>query len=177
MRAETVTEYMWNEEQGFFFDFEYMTHRKSDVYSLANFYALWTGLATTEQARRIVEHLPDFLHPGGLATTMHSDEWDGDSPTQWAYPNGWAPLQWIATCGLKKYGYDTEAELVARAWIGNNLTNFNANGVFREAYNVVSPDMPPRPGLYPPQLGFGWTNAIFVDMCKKYLTDEELQLV
>lgn len=177
VRAETVTQHLWNEEEGFFFDFDYITHQQSKVWSLANFYALWSGMATTEQARRIVESLHKFMHRGGLATTKNSDEWDGDTPTQWAYPNGWAPLHWIAAHGLRSYGYYDEAELVVRSWLGNNLEHFNKHGVFREAYNVVNPDLPPRPGLYPPQLGFGWTNAVFIDLAKKFLSEDELLLV
>lgn len=176
-RAETVTQYLWNEEKGFFFDFDYITHQQSEVWSLADFYALWSGLATTEQAKRIVGNLPDFAHQGGLATSKSPDEYIGDIPAQWAYPNGWAPLHWISALGLSKYGYDKQADHVARLWLNNNVEHFLKNGVFREAYNVVNPDMPPKPGLYPPQIGFGWTNAVFIDLAKKYLTPEELQLV
>lgn len=176
-RAKTVTKYLWNEDNGFFFDFDYLTQQQSEVWSLASFYALWSGLATTDQARRIVENMHHFMHRGGLATSRSSDEYDGDMPTQWAYPNGWAPLQWIVAHGLRSYGYYNEAELVVRTWLGNNLDHFDKHGVFREAYNVVDPTMPPKPGLYPPQLGFGWTNAVFVDLCKKFLTPDELQLV
>ncbi|MGI9027538.1 MAG: trehalase family glycosidase [Candidatus Saccharimonadales bacterium] len=175
-RAETVTKYLWNEEKGFFFDFDYLTHQQSEVWSIASFYALWSGLATDEQARRLVENLRHFMHRGGLSTTRSPDEYHGDAPTQWAYPNGWAPLQWLIAHGLHSYSYHTEAELVARTWLGNNLDHFASHGVFREAYNVVDPGMPPRPGLYPPQLGFGWTNAVFVDLAKKFLTPAELAL-
>ncbi len=176
-RAESVTKYLWNEDKGMFFDFDYITMQQSDVWSVANFYALWSGLATKEQAKRIVDNMHHFMHSGGLATTRHSDEYDGDMPTQWAYPNGWAPLQWIAAHGLKSYGYYDEAELVARTWLTNNLEHFVKNDVFREAYNVVDPNLPPKPGLYPPQLGFGWTNAVFIDLAKKFLSEEELLLV
>lgn len=176
-RAHTVTEYLWDEEQGFFFDFDYMTMKHSSVWSLASMFALWSGLATPDQAKRIVENLYSFLHQGGLSTSRHPDEYDGDVPTQWAYPNGWAPLQWLTVHGLQSYGYTAEAEMVARTWINNNLNHYRANGVFREAYNVVDPNLPPKPGLYPPQLGFGWTNAVFVDLSKKFLSKDELLLV
>lgn len=176
-RAATVTEYLWNEEKGFFFDFDYMTLQQSEVWSLASFYALWSGLATKDQARRIAENLRHFQHRGGLATTRNSNEYEGDTPTQWAYPNGWAPLHWVTIEGLKSYGYYDEASATARTWIGNNLDNFMKNNVFREAYNVVDPNLPPKPGLYPPQLGFGWTNAVFIDLSRKYLSKEELELV
>jgi alpha,alpha-trehalase len=176
-RAETVTKHLWDDEQGFFFDLDYITQRRSPVWSLASFYALWSGLATQEQAERMVAKLPDFMHVGGLTTSKEPDEWMGDIPTQWAYPNGWAPLHWIVVNGLGTYGYKEQAQLVARTWLLNNLEHFEQNGVFREAYNVVNPEMPPKPGLYPPQLGFGWTNGVFIDLAKKFLTEDELKLV
>lgn len=176
-RAETVTQYLWDDEKGFFFDFDYITMQQSDVWSLAGFYALWSGLATKEQSRRIVENIEKFTHPGGLSATRSPNEYDGDTPTQWAYPNGWAPLHWVTANGLKSYGYYDEAERVARTWIGNNLEHFMKHNVFREAYNVVDPNLPPKPGVYPPQLGFGWTNAVFIDLAKKFLSDKELELV
>ena len=176
-RADTVTKYLWNEHEGFFFDFDYITLNQSDVWSLATFYSLWSGMASTEQAKKIVENLNLFVHPGGLSTSKSPDEYLGDTPTQWAYPNGWAPLHWIVAEGLASYGYYKEAEIIARLWINNNLEHFLKNGVFREAYNVVNPDLPPKPGLYPPQTGFGWTNAVFIDLAKKYLSKDELQLV
>ena len=176
-RAEKVTEFLWDDENGFFFDMDYLTLKKSPVWSLASYYALWSGLATPEQARRLVENLEKFTHQGGLSTTMESDEWHGEISTQWAYPNGWAPLHWITINGLRTYGYNKEAEIITRAWLGNNLDHFLKNGVFREAYNVVSPELPPKPGLYPPQLGFGWTNGVFIDLAKKVLSEEELMLV
>lgn len=176
-RAEKVTNYLWNESEGYFFDFDYITHTQSPVWSIANVYALWSGLATQEQARRIVENLQKFMHRGGLSASKSPDEYIGDVPAQWSYPNGWAPLHWLAAHGLRSYGYFYEAEIVVRAWLGNNLDHYEKNRVFREAYNVVNPDLPPKPGLYPPQLGFGWTNGVFVDLAKKFLSDDELTLV
>lgn len=176
-RAETVTKHLWDEEQGFFFDLDYITQRRSPVWSLASYYALWSGLATKEQAKRMVERLPDFTHVGGLVTSKEPDEYMGDIPTQWAYPNGWAPLHWLVVNGLERYGYKNEAKSIVRAWLRNNLEHFEQNGVFREAYNVVNPEMPPKPGVYPPQLGFGWTNGVFIDLAKKFLTKDELELV
>lgn len=176
-RSEVVTHYLWDDENGYFFDFDYIVRRPSPVWSLAPLYALWSGLATPEQAGRIAGNLDKFMHSGGLVTSMEADEYDGDVPTQWAYPNGWAPLHWLAANGLKKYSFDDEAGIVVRAWLKNNMDHLEKNGVFREAYNVVNPDLPPKPGLYPPQLGFGWTNGVFVDLSKKFLTEDELQLV
>ncbi len=80
----------------------------------------------------------------------------GATPTQWAYPNGWAPLHFMVVEGLKRYGYQADAWRIATKWLQTNLAWFNTHGVFLEKYNVVDPGKPPAKGLYPSQTGFGW---------------------
>jgi neutral trehalase len=62
---------------------------------------------------------------------------------------------------------------VALKWLQTNLDWFNAHGVFLEKYNVVEPTEEPAKGLYPPQTGFGWTNAIFERLCQDYIDDKK----
>jgi neutral trehalase len=49
---------------------------------------------------------------------------------------------------------------------------FNKNGVFLEKYNVVNPEKPPAKGVYPSQVGFGWTNAVFERLCQDYIDEK-----
>jgi alpha,alpha-trehalase len=179
-RAETVTEHLWDEEKGFFFDFNYALGKQSTVWSLASYYPLWSGMATAEQAEKLVQNIEKFMHEGGLTTTASpsiGQQYQRNVPHQWTYPNGWAPLHWLVVHGLHRYGYHDTADKVTRLWLSTNLDYYTKNGVFREAYNVVDRFSPPKPGLYPPQLGFAWTNAVFVDLAKKFLTPDELELV
>ena len=71
--------------------------------------------------------------------------------------------------GLERYGYHKEARRIAIKWINCNLRWFKEHGVFLEKYNVVAPDKPPLKGLYPSQVGFGWTNSIFERFCQDYI--------
>ena len=97
-----------------------------------------------------------------------------EMPTQWAYPNGWAPLQLIAIEAMENYGYHVAAERIARKWINANLVQFEKEGEFFEKYNVVHINEEPMEGVYPSQVGFGWTNAVFYRLCQKYLQADEL---
>jgi alpha,alpha-trehalase len=172
-RKKTMDELMWNSTKGMFFDYNYVKERRGTVSSLATYFTMWSGMASEEQAAKMVKALRRFEFSGGLATTdiQPSKYVPGVTmmPTQWAYPNGWAPLQFIVVEGLEKYGYHEDAKRVAIKWIRNNLDWYNNNGVFLEKYNVVNPTKPPEKGLYPSQTGFGWTNAVFVYFCKKYI--------
>lgn len=169
-RKETVDKLMWNPIKGMYYDYNYVKERRGNVASLAGFYPLWAGMVDDKKAKQMVKALRRFEHRGGLVTTESQQlnhMMPGKMPTQWAYPNGWAPLQYIIIKGLQRYDYHSDAERLARKWLKTNLDWFNAHGVFLEKYNVVQPDRPPLKGLYPSQTGFGWTNAIFERLCKE----------
>ena len=170
-RKKIVNNLMWSSTKSLFFDYNYVKERRGTVSSLASYYAMWSGLASEKQARQMVRNLKRFEQKGGLSTTDQqlSALVPGAMPTQWAYPNGWAPLHFIVIEGLRQYGYDYEARQIANKWLKTNLDWFHKNDVFLEKYNVVSPDKPPAKGLYPSQTGFGWTNAIFERLCQDYI--------
>jgi alpha,alpha-trehalase len=132
---------------------------------------MWAGMATTEQAAYLVKNLRRFEHKGGLATTELPAiaKLPGSVPTQWAHPNGWAPLHFLVVKGLQRYGYQREARRIAIKWLRTNLDWFNEHGNFIEKYNVVQPGKPPVKGVYPTQVGFGWTNAIFERFCRDFI--------
>lgn len=171
-RRHAINDLMWHDRRGFYFDYNYQKKQLGDTWSLAGFYALWSGVATREQASKMVNNLIKFEHRGGLTTTTQpliDITMFGSLKSQWAYPNGWAPLHLIVVEGLEKYGFHGEAERIARRWIHTNLAWFEQHGVFLEKYNVVKIHKPPVEGVYPSQTGFGWTNAVFVALCKQYL--------
>jgi alpha,alpha-trehalase len=175
-RRSAMKKYLWDDEAGFWFDYNFMTGEKSTVMSLAAFYPMWVGMMSDADAARVMKHLPKFEAEGGLTTTTNQPEIKTSIPAQWAYPNGWAPLQLLATEGMEKYGYHTEAERIARKWLRVNLRVFEKSGVFYEKYNVISPDELPLEGVYPSQTGFGWTNGVFARLAQRYLSREELPI-
>ncbi|HYF97119.1 MAG TPA: trehalase family glycosidase, partial [Patescibacteria group bacterium] len=173
-RKKNVNALMWNNLRSQFYDYNYLKKRRSTVSSLATYYPLWTGMASKEQAKKLVRTLRRYEHEGGLATTdtlQLTKYVPGVTmvPTQWAYPNGWAPLHFMVIKGLEDYGYHDDARRIAIKWLKTNLDWFNKHGVFLDKYNVVDPKQPPEKGLYPSQTGFGWTNSVFIYLANKYL--------
>ena len=171
-RKATINELMWNNLKGFYYDYNFVKERRGTVSSLAGFYPMWAGMIDKKQAEQMVKALRRFENRGGLATTdvqQLSQFVPGAVPTQWAYPNGWSPLQYRIIQGLLAYGYRDDARRIAMKWLKTNLAWFQKNGVFLEKYNVVSPEKPPSKGLYPSQTGFGWTNAVFERLCQDFI--------
>ena len=172
IRAEMIEKLMWDKIKNLYFDYNYVKQKRGDVASLASFFPLWAGLVDDQRAASLVKSLKRFEHKGGLATTDSLPLKQfvmGSVPTQWAYPNGWAPLHFIVVKGLERYGYHKEARRIANKWLKTNLIWFNKQHLFLEKYNVVDPEKPPVKGLYPSQTGFGWTNAVFERFCQDYV--------
>ena len=53
-RKQLVNQYCWNEQVGMFFDYNTHIQQQSPYESVTTFYALWSGLASVEQAERMV---------------------------------------------------------------------------------------------------------------------------
>jgi alpha,alpha-trehalase len=171
-RKETMDELMWDRIRGLYYDYNYVKEKRGNVSSLAAYFPMWAGMVSEKQAASLVKALRRFENKGGLSTTdaLPLGQYvPGSMPVQWAYPNGWAPLQFIVVEGLLRYGYHEDARRIAMKWLKNNLDWFNVNHVFLEKYNVVNPEKPPQKGVYPSQTGFGWTNAVFERFCQQFI--------
>lgn len=154
-RKRLIQEYMWDEELGFYMDFNFKRAERTRELTLAGVYPLFFGIATGEQALKVKEVLMDkFLKPGGLVTTLNN------SGQQWDAPNGWAPLQWIAVNGLLNYGYFAEAKEIMERWLALNEKVYNDTGKMMEKYNVEDLTLLSGGGEYETQDGFGWTNGV-----------------
>jgi alpha,alpha-trehalase len=168
-RRETVDRLMWDPARGLYFDFDLERGRRRDYEHVGSFYALWAGLASPEQARRVVQNLPLFEMPGGLAVSSErSRRAAGGNALQWDWPFGWAPHQVIAVEGLRRYGYEREAERIARAWTSMILDVAAAHdGLVMEKYDVVhrTADVPAE---YGNQGGDRGPLAIYSSGCKPW---------
>lgn len=172
-RKITMNELMWDRIRGLYYDYNYVKEKRSNVSSLAAYFPMWAGMVDGQQAHAMVRALRRFENKGGLATTdalpVQQQLTIGAMPTQWAYPNGWAPLHFIVIKALERYGYHQDARRIANKWLKTNMWWFNEHHIFLEKYNVANPEKPPAKGVYPSQEGFGWTNAVFERLCQDYV--------
>ena len=164
-RRFAIREYFYNQETGFFHDYNFRKKAVTPELTLAGAYPLYFEIATREQAEKVKEVIiTEFLKDGGLVTTLdHSGQ-------QWDAPNGWAPLQWIAVNGLLRYGYKAEAIDIMERWLALNEKVYKNTGKMMEKYNVEDLSLLSGGGEYETQDGFGWTNGVAVGF-KKLLED------
>ena len=159
-RKKLITHYLWNSEQGLFFDFNFVTKRMSNYKYASTFYPLWAGLATPAQAKAVADNLKVFERPGGIPMSTE------DMGTQWDLPYGWGNIEMLAIGGLRRYGYTAEADRVSYEFLSTVAENFRRDGNIREKYNVVtrSSEAHVELGYEMNVVGFGWTNAAFLEL-------------
>ena len=159
-RKALILKYFWDEQSGFFFDYNLKTRTRSSQYTLAGLYPLFFKLADSSQAAKVkVVTETKFLKSGGLVTTLVQG-----SGQQWDYPNAWAPLQWIGYKALKNYQFDGLANEIAKRWTNLNIKVYFETGKMMEKYDVVDVNRLGGGGEYKAQDGFGWTNGVFLKL-------------
>jgi alpha,alpha-trehalase len=173
-RKALVHALCWDEPRGMFFDYDFVQQQRTGYESVTTLYPLWAGLATPEQAERLVRGaLPLFEVGGGLVagTKASRGEVTPERPQrQWDYPFGWPPHQMLAWQGLVDYGYRGVAERLAYRWllmITRNAADYN--GTVPEKFDVVNQTHQVFAEYgnvgtefdYITREGFGWMNASY----------------
>lgn len=178
-RKRAMMALMWDDERGYFFDYDFVHRRRSTYISATGLYPMWAKLldnadpAEHQQAKRMIAYACQHLEePAGLAATAKESVESARSKDsrQWDYPYGWAPHQMLAWQGLKNYGDDSDAARLAYRWlytIAKNARDYN--GTIPEKFNVVTGshevfveygNVGTKFSYIAPE-GFGWMNASF----------------
>ncbi len=135
-RKRLIQKYLWNEKLGCYTDYDFVNKKKGNIVSCATLFPLYAGLATPEQANEIVHTMKaDLEFDYGLAACEKRPE---RFVYQWAYPNAWAPYQYIAIRGLSRYGFKKDAREIAEKYVHTVIINYNKTGNLWEKYNAVN---------------------------------------
>ena len=161
-RKQRINRLMWDERDGIYYDYNFVGKSVRRYPFATTFYPLWAGIASPEQAARVVANLHLCEKAGGLETSTNV------SGNQWDAPFGWAPLQMIAVKGLRRYGYAKEANRVAANFLSMIVKDFIEHNVIVEKYDVrrrtSSLGAGVKYGYDYNVIGFGWTNAAFTEL-------------
>lgn len=137
--SKAINDVFWDEKDGFYYDRNEKTGKIIRLKSVAGFLPLWAGVAPPDRARRLVhEHLlnpkefwltypiPSYAktEPDFYQGTLHGEcNWRGSA---------WIPTNYMIFHGLIRYGYDTEAQELAKRTLQMALEK---NPATREYYN------------------------------------------
>lgn len=173
IRADRINLYLWDKISGYYFDYNFKTKKHKKYPFASTFYPLWAGIATQKQADAVVKHFPKFLKKGGLVTSFNN------SGLQWDAPFGWAPMQYFAVLGLDKYGYKNLATDLAHKFISTINQGFEKHRQIFEKYDVETistrTDNKIKFSYDSNEVGFGWTNGVYLVFIKYLKTFEQNQ--
>jgi alpha,alpha-trehalase len=181
-RRNLIRKYLWDSKKNIFYDYNFVTKKRSNYLSATTFYPLWASnsypekyniLNEVEATALVKKGLIDLEQAGGLSATSRSSLesiWNRKEERQWDYPNGWAPHQIIAWVGMKHYGFNKDSDRLIYKWlyvIAQNASDYN--GTIPEKYNVVTKSHKVFTEYgnvgtkfsYITTEGFGWMNASF----------------
>ena len=161
IRAEKINELLWDEAAGVYKDYNYKTGELSGVVSAAGFQPYFAGVATESQKGGLFKLLRALEGDWGIFATEKTDK-----KYQWAYPNVWAPCQYIAAESLRRCGLETDAERIAQKYTALIEKNFAAHGKLFEKYNGVSGDINAASEYGTPEM-LGWTAGAYMSFSDK----------
>lgn len=164
-RATAINQYLWN-ANGYYGDYDWKLAKPRNNQTAAMMFPLFAGAAWPERAQKTAQQVKStLLQSGGLVTTIYN------TTQQWDAPNGWAPLQWVAVEGLKRYGQDALAQQIGTAFLADVQGVYASDGKLVEKYVVQGAGMGGGGGgggEYPLQDGFGWTNGTTLKLIDLY---------
>ena len=180
-----LDELFWNEDVGFWCDFDLAENKVSSEYYASSFFPLWifstfSSSTTTipEHSTRAFETIKDLGvlgFSGGLPTSLI------ESGEQWDFPNAWPPLQHVAVEALDpsriRDQFSTSSSPsemhqagfnLAKRFLENAFISWKKTGHMYEKYDVTENGKAGHGGEYDVQEGFGWTNGVILDFLAKY---------
>ncbi|MFW0767130.1 alpha,alpha-trehalase [Trabulsiella odontotermitis] len=158
-RQNAMEKNLWNEKEGWYADYDLKSHKVRNQLTAAALYPLFVNAASRERAAKVATAAErNLLKAGGISTTTVN------SGQQWDAPNGWAPLQWVATEGLQNYGQDKIAMDVTWRFLTNVQHTYDREQKLVEKYDITTTGTGGGGGEYPLQDGFGWTNGVTLKM-------------
>lgn len=135
---------------------------KSEVLSCASFHPYFTGVSSDERGAKTV--LQGLQTPYGVAAT------DFDrGHFQWGYPNGWAPLHYVAAVALKNCGLTEDAKIVARAYCDTVESCFEKSGRLFEKYNMQTGTSDTLDEYELPHM-LGWSAGVFLALLHDFIS-------
>ena len=160
-RREMMTKLLWDDKSGAFCDYNFEIGKQADIISAAQFYPLFSGVCTKEEAERTVELLSEIEAEFGVACCEKREDLYG---LQWDYPNGWACLQYFVVHGLLRYGYRKEALRIAEKYKRLVEKVFEETGKLWEKYDVTTGTVSHNKEYETPAM-MGWTAGVYIDFC------------
>ncbi len=171
-----INERLWNEEQGFYLDYNCKTGKQSPVMSSSGFLPLICGAPSQKMAERLVAHLknPQTFGTALRVASIAVNQPESYAKDMWRGPV-WININWLIIAALKRYGFDTLAKEL-HSEIKSEIEQYvKSHGTFFEFFDDRKEVEPPkllRKGSCDPEKSpfnqvfhdYGWTATLYLDL-------------
>lgn len=166
---------LWNEEAGFYFDYDPAQRRQTEVFAVSGFFPLLCGAASEHQVRRLAAHLDNprtFATAAPIASAVLTPE-TSRPHDMWRGPL-WMNTNWLTALGFERSGRPDVALKLRRQSLGEIERWYLERGSIFEFYDefgVTPPDSLPRKGSlvrgsasHQAVHDYGWTATLYADL-------------
>lgn len=159
-RAQLIREFCWDNDEGFFFEYDFVSRRQLPIWSLCAYWTVWANVATQQQTIRMSEQLRRFEHERGLTVTdkLYPSPHPEFPVLQWAYPYCWPPfMMMIVEAFIGKPG-EQDAKRAGEKYLAWVIDRYEETGSVWEKY-LASPEAIEAPERYATVGSYGWSVA------------------
>jgi len=148
----------WDAARGLYLDYDARARMPVRVNACATFAPLFAGLASPDQAARLIaEHFDNPAEYAPHADSIYrlpsvAKNEPGYSPLRYWCGPVWIHVNWLIADGLRRYGFNAHADALVR----DSLALIRSSG-FREYYD-------PRNGSGCGATAFSWSAALAIEM-------------
>jgi putative isomerase len=175
--AALINERMWDEATGFYYDLR-ADGTRLPLKTVVGFLPLWAGIASEEQAGRLMEHL---LDPREFACELPVPTVALDEPSfsddMWRGPT-WINTNFLVIRGLRRHGLDDEADDLRARTLREIQRWYEQTGAIYEYYDnfaQTEPGLLHRKGGVGEKGGYGvgtirdygWSAALYVALARE----------
>lgn len=171
-RADRLNALCWNDQEGFYFEYNFVEGRQTPVWSLSAYWAVWAGVANSEQTERMAKHIARFSQPRGLTVTdkFYPSPHPEFPVLQWAYPFCWPPLMMMVVESMRETSAAPQVREVATNYLKWVIDRYEATGTVWEKY-VAVPDIEEQAERYGTVSFYSWSCASVVEIGRQLRFD------
>ncbi len=154
-KTEKVLEELWDEASGQYYSRSFVSQKLIEEASISTLLPLYSGSISKERAKQLVLLLKnpklyatDWPIPSAPLSSTHF------APFRYWQGPSWININWLIIDGLKRYGFDSEAEVLKK----KTLELVEKSGIY-EYFNPLTGEPAGTPN-------FSWTAALTVDLLK-----------
>ncbi|MFA6816511.1 MAG: trehalase family glycosidase [Lentisphaeria bacterium] len=180
---QLINKKLWNDKEKFYFDYDMNQNKMCKVMANSGFMPLICGAASQKQAAEIVAHLnnPKTFKTSFPVPSVAVCCEEYYSKDMWRGPV-WININWLIVYGLRRYGFHSEADMLAKRTMTELEKMYLKYGVFFEFYDDRSEVDPPnllRKGENIPDSfhqsfhDFGWSATLYIDFVFEMLKTKQ----